>query len=60
MSFSMAEGQLQGLVIENKIYIKYHLYVILTGKSIYGIMFVMQGDIQGEKVNLKVTFLKKN
>ena len=33
-------------------------YGILTGKSIYGILFVIQGDCQGKKVNLKVTFLK--
>ena len=31
---------------------------ISTDKSIYGIMFVIQGDLQGQKVNSKVKFLK--
>ena len=25
-----------------------HFHVILTGKSFYGIMFVIQGDLQGQ------------
>ena len=29
-----------------------------TEKSIYGIMVVIQGDLQGRKVNSKVKFLK--
>ena len=35
-----------------------HFYGISTGKSIYGTMFVIQGDLQGQKVNSKVKFLK--
>ena len=35
-----------------------HFHGILTGKFIYGIMFVIQGNLQGQKVNLMVKFLK--
>ena len=35
-----------------------HLHVILTGKSFYVIMFVIQGDFQGQRVNFKVKFIK--
>ena len=31
---------------------------ISTEKSIYGIMFVIQGDLQGQKVNSKLKFSK--
>ena len=31
---------------------------ISTGKFIYGIMFVIQGDFQGQKVNFKIKFVK--
>ena len=31
---------------------------ISNGKSIYGIMFVIQGDLHGQKVNSKVKFPK--
>ena len=30
-----------------------HFHVILTGRSFYGIMFVIQGDLRVQKVNLK-------
>ena len=30
---------------------------ILTGRSFYGIMFVIQGDLRDQKVNLKVKCL---
>ena len=36
-----------------------HFHGILTVKYIYGIMFVIQGDLQGQKDSLKVKFLKK-
>ena len=35
-----------------------HLHGILTGKTFYDIMFVIQGDLYGQKVNLWVKFLK--
>ena len=35
-----------------------HFHGILTGNSIFFIVFVIQGDLQGQKVNLKVKFLK--
>ena len=34
-----------------------HFHGILTGKFIYGFMFVIQGNLQGQKVNLMVKFL---
>ena len=34
-----------------------NFYGMSTGKSIYGIMFVIHGDLQGQKVNFKVKFL---
>ena len=34
----------------------HNFHAISTGKSIYGIMFVIQGDLQCEKVNSKVKF----
>ena len=36
-----------------------NLHEISTGKYIYGIMFVIQGDLQGLKVNSKVKFFKR-
>ena len=35
-----------------------HFHVILTGKSFYGIMSVIQGDLQGQRVNFKFKCLK--
>ena len=35
-----------------------HFYRILTFKCFYGIMYVIQGDLQGQKVNFKLKFLK--
>ena len=35
-----------------------NFHAISIGKSIYAIMFVIHDDIQGEKVNSKVKFLK--
>ena len=61
----MSKGQLQGQVIKKKFYqIKLrtcvipHFHVILTGKAFYGIMFVIQGDLQGRNVKIKVKFPK--
>ena len=34
-----------------------HFHGILTGRSFYGIMFVIQGDLRDQKVNLKVKCL---
>ena len=36
-----------------------YFHGILTVKYIYGIMCMIQGEIQGQKVNFKVKFLKK-
>ena len=33
--------------------------VILTGQSIYCTIFMIQGHLQGQKINLKVKNLKK-
>ena len=59
----MSKGQIQGQVSENLILqIKIrtcvipHFHVILTGKSFHGIMFVIEGDLQGQKVNFKVKY----
>ena len=57
----MAKCQFQGQEIEIKIcFLKKlgscvipHFHGILHGKSIYGIMFVIQGDLQDQEVNLK-------
>ena len=62
----MAKCQFQGQVIYNRIFFQIKLgscvilYVhrILSRKSIYGIVIVIQGDLHGQKVNLKVKFLK--
>ena len=35
-----------------------NFYGISTGKFIYSIMFVIQGDFQGQKVNFKIKFVK--
>ena len=58
----MSKGQSQGEVIENMIFINKtrnmtvipNFHGISTEKSIYGIMFVMHGDLQDQKVNFKV------
>ena len=34
-----------------------HFHVTLTGRSFYGIMFVIQCDLRDQKVNLKVKCL---
>ena len=63
----MSKGQLQGHVIENLLVTKYnylrtcvitHFHVILTCKTFHGLIFVIQVDLQGQKVILKVKFLK--
>ena len=62
----MLRSQLQGQVIENMILpdkdhyfcVIPHFPVILTGKSFYIIMFVIQGDLQGQfEGHIKVKFL---
>ena len=35
-----------------------HVHVVLTGQSIFCIMFMTQGHLQGQKVNLKVNYAK--
>ena len=35
-----------------------HLYGLFTGKSFYGIMFVIQGNLNDQLVNFKFQFLK--
>ena len=35
-----------------------HFHGILTGKSFYCIMFVIQGDLYGQRVNFKAKILK--
>ena len=46
----MLRGQLQGQVIQIKLRacVIPHSHVILSGKSFYGVMFVIQGDLQGQ------------
>ena len=62
----MSKGQPQGQVIEKFIFTKLskehdcvilHFYVILTGRSFYVIMFVIQCYFRDHKVNLKVKCL---
>ena len=36
-----------------------NFYGISTGRYIYRIMFVIQGDVKGQKDNSKVKFIKK-
>ena len=62
----MSIGQLQGQVIENLILQNKakkmwntSFYGILTGKSLYGIMFVIQNNFQDQKVIFAFQYLKK-
>ena len=63
MSYSMSRVQFQGQVIDFY-QMKLETCVIpnfdriSTGKSIYGIIFVIQSDLQDQKVNFKVKFFK--
>ena len=62
----MSKGQFQGQVIENMIPTTTNRNItaipnfqgISTGRLIYSFMFVIQGDLQGQKVNSKGQFLK--
>ena len=60
----MSKDQPQSQVIEKLIFYQIklrtcvipHFHGILTGRSFYGTMFVIQGDLRNQKVNLKVKF----